>query len=43
MAEENNQQSVELDTDGVAEQTINVETPNEETSAFEKKEDVDLG
>ena len=43
MAEENNQQSVELDTDGVNEQTISVEGPAEETSAFEKKEDVDLG
>ena len=35
--------SVDLDTDGVNEETINVETPTEETSAFEKKEDVDLG
>jgi hypothetical protein len=35
--------SVELDTDGVNEETINVETPTEEASAFEKKEDVDLG
>ena len=42
MAEENNQ-SVELDTDGVNEQTINVETPDGDTTAFEKKEDVDLG
>ncbi|MBT8233774.1 MAG: hypothetical protein KJN84_14170 [Bacteroidia bacterium] len=43
MAEENNQASVEIDTDGVNEQTINVETPQEDTTAFEKKEDVDLG
>ena len=42
MAEQNNQ-SVELDTDGVNEQTINVETPDGDTTAFEKKEDVDLG
>ena len=42
MAEENNQ-SAELDTDGVNEQTINVETPDGDTTAFEKKEDVDLG
>src|SRR5210317_217695 len=35
--------SVELDTDGVNEETINVETPTEEASAFEKKEEVDLG
>ena len=43
MADDNNQTSVELDTDGVNEETINVETPKEEASAFEKKEDVDLG
>ena len=43
MAEENNQASVEIDTDGVNEQTINVETPEEDSTAFEKKEDVDLG
>jgi hypothetical protein len=43
MAEENNQASVEIDTDGVNEQTINVETPQEDSTAFEKKEDVDLG
>ena len=42
MAEENNQ-SVELDTDGVNEQTISVEGPVEDSTAFEKKEDVDLG
>ena len=38
MAEENNQASVEIDTDGVNEETINVETPQEDTTAFEKKE-----
>ena len=43
MADDNNQASVELDTDGVKEETIHVETPKEEASAFEKKEDVDLG
>jgi len=43
MADDNNQASVELDTDGVNEETIHVETPTEEASAFEKKEDVDLG
>jgi hypothetical protein len=43
MAEENNQASVEIDTDGVNEQTISVEGPTEDTTAFEKKEDVDLG
>ena len=35
--------SVELDTDGVNEETISIETPTEEASAFEKKEEVDLG
>lgn len=35
--------SVELDTDGVNDQTIEVETPTESTSEFEKKEEVDLG
>jgi chromosome segregation ATPase len=35
--------SVELDTDGVNDQTIEVETPTESTTEFEKKEDVDLG
>ena len=39
MADNNNQASVELDTDGVNEETIHVETPTEEASAFEKKED----
>jgi len=35
--------SVELDTDGINDQTIEVETPSESTTPFEKKEDVDLG
>jgi len=42
MAEENNN-SVELDTDGVQEQSIEVETPKDVDPAFQKKEDVDLG
>ena len=40
---EDNQQTVDIDTDGVNEETIIIETPREEASAFEKKEDVDLG
>ena len=43
MAEENKNPEVELDTDGVKDETITIETPNEDTTAFEKKEDVDLG
>ena len=43
MAEENNQASVEIDTDGVNEETINVITPSDTSTAFEKKEEVDLG
>src|SRR6056300_74327 len=43
MAEDNNNMSVELDTDGVQEQEISVETPSDSGSAFEKKEEVDLG
>ena len=35
--------SVELDTDGVNDQTIEVETPTESGSEFDKKEEVDLG
>jgi len=38
-----NRQEIEIDTDGVNEEVINVETPEETGSAFEKKEDVDLG
>jgi len=41
MAEDNN--SVELDTDNVNEETISIETPEDKTSAFDKKEEVDLG
>ena len=43
MAEENTTPEVELDTDGVQEQEINVETPKGGNEAFEKKEEVDLG
>ena len=43
MAEENKNPEVEIDTDGVNEETINVESPNVEVSAFDKKEDIDLG
>jgi len=35
--------SVELDTDGVNDQVIDVETPKESTSEFQQKEEVDLG
>jgi hypothetical protein len=38
-----NRQEIEIDTDGVNEEVINVETPEETGSAFERKEDVDLG
>ena len=41
MAEEN--KTVELDTDGVNEQTIDIQTPEGDSTAFEKKEEVDLG
>jgi len=44
MAEEKkSQQEVELDTDGVNEETINVDKPIEPDEAFSKKENVDLG
>jgi hypothetical protein len=44
MAEENkSQQEVELDTDGVNEETINVDKAIEPDEAFSKKENVDLG
>jgi hypothetical protein len=44
MAEENkSQQEVELDTDGVNEETINVDKAIEPDEAFAKKENVDLG
>ena len=43
MAEDNKQVEVELDTDGVKEETIDVNTPKEPDPSFGKKEDVDLG
>ena len=44
MAEENKNPEVELDTDGVNEETIEVnEKPKEVEPEFQKKEDVDLG
>ena len=43
MAEENKNNEVELDTDGVKEETINVDAPEVKDEAFEKKEEVDLG
>ena len=38
-----NRQEIEIDTDGVNEEVISVEAPEETGSAFERKEDVDLG
>jgi hypothetical protein len=35
--------SVELDTDGVNDQVVDVESPKESTSEFQQKEEVDLG
>ena len=44
MAEEQKtQQEVELDTDGINEEIINVDKPAEPDEAFSKKENVDLG
>jgi len=44
MAEEQKtQQEVELDTDGVNEESVSVDQPKEPDPAFQKKEDVDLG
>ena len=43
MAEETKNPEVELDTDGVNEETINVEAPEVSDETFEKKQDVDLG
>ena len=43
MAEENKNTEIELDTDGVNEETINVEAPEVGNESFEKKQDVDLG
>ena len=41
--EEKNSQEIELDTDGVNEESISIETPKEPDEAFSKKENVDLG
>ena len=43
MAEENKNTEVELDTDGVNEETINVDAPEVGNESFEKKQEVDLG
>ena len=43
MAEENKSPEVEIDTDGVNEETVNVDAPEVSNEAFEKKQDVDLG
>ena len=43
MAEENKSPEVEIDTDGVNEETISLEAPEVSNEAFEKKQDVDLG
>ncbi len=43
MAEENKSPEVEIDTDGVNEEVINVDAPKVDNTAFEKKQDVDLG
>ena len=43
MAEENKSPEVEIDTDGVNEETVSVEAPEVSNEAFEKKQDVDLG
>ena len=43
MAEEIKNNEVELDTDGVKEETISVESPEVGDESFEKKEEVDLG
>ena len=37
MAEENKSPEVELDTDGVQDETVSIEQPIEETTAFDKK------
>ncbi len=43
MAENKNNPEVEIDTDGVNEETITVDAPEVSTEAFEKKQEVDLG
>jgi hypothetical protein len=41
--EEKKSQEIELDTDGVNEESVSIETPKEPDEAFSKKENVDLG
>ena len=43
MGEENKSPEVEIDTDGVNEETVSVDAPEVSNEAFEKKQDVDLG
>jgi hypothetical protein len=43
MAENKTNPEVELDTDGVNEETVIVDAPEVSTEAFEKKQEVDLG
>ena len=43
MAENKTNPEVELDTDGVQEETVIVDAPEVSTEAFEKKQEVDLG
>ena len=43
MAEDNKNPEVEIDTDGVNEETIEVDAPKVSNEAFEKKQEVDLG
>ena len=43
MAEENKTPEVELDTDGVNEENVDIESPKEPDESFAQKENVDLG
>ena len=43
MAEENKSPEVELDTDGVNEENVDIESPKEPDESFAQKENVDLG
>ena len=43
MAEENKSPEVELDTDGVNEENVDIESPKESDESFAQKENVDLG
>ncbi len=43
MAEENKTPEVELDTDGVNEESVDIESPKEPDESFAQKENVDLG